>query len=172
MSNWKIVLKNQKTFQSLGIGEIDLESSVESEERRCKPIVLRHIERIKQLEKDYIEKFGKHFIDTFNGVRTPFTNNIYTLSQSPYASINFMIRSEDFGEDIACDFLENLPKKGFSHSVAGFGTQHVFGHDMPFDTSPQICAFLLIQGKGLDKSMLDEMVDMAKKAFGQVFKEV
>lgn len=47
--NWKNILKSQRTFQSLGVGEIDLESAVD--ETNCKEELLRLTKRLESVLK-------------------------------------------------------------------------------------------------------------------------
>ena len=55
--SWEDILKNQKTFQSLGIGEIDLESSVEQEDDDC-------VRRLRKMY-DNLVKFREEVSDFF-----------------------------------------------------------------------------------------------------------
>lgn len=112
--SWFDLVKNQKTFQSLGIGEIDLESSVDEEEDSCLKRVHRIVERLGVIEKELVARTGfiKHEGRTFYRNKLDYEHGYMpkdtpNLLRNPYIRFD-MYSIDNLDEEAACELLESI----------------------------------------------------------------
>ena len=113
MFDWREVLKNQKTFQSLGIGEIDLDSAVEEDER-CIPKLMKVIKRIEQNHEKILSDtalYKKKDKFASGSIQVHFSTEEFE-EVNPYLSASHIYVNPDIEklltEDFACDVIDYL----------------------------------------------------------------
>ena len=113
---WKNILKNQKTFQSLGIGEIDLDSAVD-EPPKCIPKLKKILDNMERVETELANKFGEYIQQSkTRPVRNhpKFHSMGYNgkLGKSDFRLAYIRRRDVYVSEEEACEILEVIKNQG------------------------------------------------------------